>query len=303
VRAGGPNEQYVLTGDAALPVHRPNRRAEAEGDSMPVEQVNGTPIAYEMTGEGEPLVLVHGAWVDGHTWDLVVPQLAESYFVVTYDLRGHGRSVIDPPGAGSVHDDVADLAALIERLEIGSANVAGISSGACIALRLTIERPELVRRTLAHEPPMDGLLAADPDMNAMLEEYLESIAAVRELVETGAHRAAAARFMDTVAIGPGTWSLLPPPVQDTFVRHAPAFLGQLNDPDALELDLDALGDVSTPLLLSQGDQSPPIFLPIMEQLGVNTPKAERRTLANTGHVPHMTNPDDYVSMITGFIQT
>ena len=269
---------------------------------MPVEKVNGTPIAYEMTGEGEPLVLVHGAWVDGHTWDFVVPQLAESFSVVTYDLRGHGRSVIDPPGAGTVHDDVADLAALIERLQIGPANVAGNSSGACIALRLTIERPELVRRTLAHEPPMDGLLAADPDVEAMLEEYRESVAAVRELLETGSHRAAAERFVDTVAVGPGTWSLLPPPVQDTFVRHAPAFLGQLNDPDALELDLDALGEVSTPVLLSQGDQSPPIFLPIMDQLASNAPRAERRTLANAGHVPHMTNSDDYVAMLTGYIQ-
>ena len=71
----------------------------------------------------------------------------------------------------------------------------------------------------------------------------------------------------------------------------------------LQLDLVALGEVSTPLLLSQGDQSPPIFPPIMDQLASKAPKAERRTLAKAGHVPHMTNPDDYVSMITGFIQT
>ena len=63
---------------------------------MPVEQINKTPIAYEVTGQGAPLVLVHGAWVDGHTWDFVVSRLAESFLVVTYDLRGHGRSVIDP---------------------------------------------------------------------------------------------------------------------------------------------------------------------------------------------------------------
>ena len=269
---------------------------------MPVEKINETPIAYEMTGEGEPLVLVHGTWVDGQTWDLVVPRLAESFFVITYDLRGHGRSVINPPSAGTVHDDVADLAALIDRLEIGPANVAGNSSGACIALRLTIEHPDLVRRTLAHEPPMDGLLATDPNAKAIEDQNLESMGALRELLEAGAQREAAERFVDTVAIGPGAWSQLPPPVQDTFVRHGPAFLGQLNDPDALQLDLDALGEVSTPLLLSQGDQSPPMFPPIMDQLAANVPKAERRTLTNAGHVPHMTNPDDYVALLTGFIQ-
>ena len=70
---------------------------------MPVEEINGPLLSYETTGGGEPLVLVHGTWVDGHTWDFVVPSLAESFFVVTYDLRGHGGSTIDPPDAGTVH--------------------------------------------------------------------------------------------------------------------------------------------------------------------------------------------------------
>ena len=269
---------------------------------MPVEEINGTPIWYEMTGAGEPLVLVHGAWVDGHAWDLVVPALAGSYLVVSYDLRGHGRSVIDPPDAGTVHDDIADLAALIELLKLGPSNIAGNSSGACIALRFTIEHPDLVRRTLAHEPPVEALLATDPNATAIEEQNLESMGALRELLDAGAQREAAERFVDTVAIGPGAWSQLPPPVQDTFVRHGPAFLAQLKDPDALQLDLDALGEVSTPLLLSQGDQSPPMFPPIMDQLAANVPRAERRTLTNAGHVPHMTNPDDYVALLTGFIQ-
>jgi pimeloyl-ACP methyl ester carboxylesterase len=228
--------------------------------------------------------------------------LAESFSVITYDLRGHGRSTIDPPDAGDVHDDIADLAALIERLGIGPANVAGNSSGACIALRLTAERPDLVRRTLAHEPPSDWLLAGDPDVKAILDDYLESLGVVRDLLESGAHRGAAERFVDTVAIGPGTWPMLPPPVQATFVRHAPAFLGQLNDSDALEIDLDALSTITTPLLLSQGEQSPPIFPPIMDRLAAKVTNAERRTLANAGHVPHSTNPDDYAAMVAQFIQ-
>ena len=268
---------------------------------MPAEDINGTPIAYQTRGAGEPLVLVHGAWVDGHAWDLVVPRLAESFVVVTYDLRGHGDSVLEPPGAGTVHDDVADLAALIERLDLGPSHVAGNSSGACIALRFTIEHPELVRSTLAHEPPMDQLLPADARRTTMYQEYVAALAEVRALLEAGEHRLAAERFVDAVAIGPGAWASLPPQVQDIFVQHAPAFLAQVHDSDALELDLDALAAVSTPLLLSQGDQSPPIFAPIMEQIAALVTRAERRTLPAAGHVPHMTNPDDYVEMVTAFV--
>lgn len=269
---------------------------------MPVEEINGTPISYETVGEGEPLVLVHGAWVDLHTWDLVAPKLADSFLVVTYDRRGHGASILDPPDAGDVHDDVGDLAALIERLELGATNVAGNSAGACIALRLTVERPELVRRTLAHEPPSDYLLASDADVKSARDEYLESVRAVGELIGTGAHREAAERFVDTVIAGPGVWSMLPPPMQDTFVRHAPAFLGQLNDADALQIDLKGLDNLSAPVLLSQGGQSPALLRRIVDRLAAAVSRAECRTIADGGHVPHGTNPDDYVAMVTQFIQ-
>jgi pimeloyl-ACP methyl ester carboxylesterase len=269
---------------------------------MPVEEFNGTPISYETSGAGEPLVLVHGAWVDRHTWDFVVPTLAEALLVVTYDLRGHGDSEIEPPGAGTVHDDVADLAGLVETLDIAPANIAGNSSGACIALRMTTERPELVRRALAHEPPVEALLANDPSDATIMNDYTASIDAVRALLEAGDHRGAAERFVDTIAVGPGAWSQLPPFVQDTFVAHATPFLGQLDDPDALVLDLDALAKSSTPLLLSQGDHSPAMFRPIMEQLDSALPHATPRTLVNAGHVPHMTSPDEYAAMLTEFIQ-
>jgi pimeloyl-ACP methyl ester carboxylesterase len=83
---------------------------------MPKVKVNGVELFYEQTGNsGEPLVLVHGSWVNHHNWDRVVPLLAQSYQVITYDRRGHSQSE-RPSGAGSIHKDTAVLAALIEAL-------------------------------------------------------------------------------------------------------------------------------------------------------------------------------------------
>jgi pimeloyl-ACP methyl ester carboxylesterase len=56
---------------------------------MPKTLLNGVEIYWERTGErGDSLVLVHGSWVDHHTWDAIAPALARDFRVVTYDRRG-----------------------------------------------------------------------------------------------------------------------------------------------------------------------------------------------------------------------
>jgi pimeloyl-ACP methyl ester carboxylesterase len=59
---------------------------------MPFLQVNGTRLYYERTGAGDPLVLVHGSWVDSSVWKAVLPTLARSFDVVSYDRRCRSRS-------------------------------------------------------------------------------------------------------------------------------------------------------------------------------------------------------------------
>jgi pimeloyl-ACP methyl ester carboxylesterase len=179
-------------------------------------EINGNALFHE-TGTGEPLV-PSGAWIDHTSWNAVVPALAASFRVVTYDLRGHGGSVIDPPDAGTVHDDVADVAALVEHLDLGPVNVAGISSGACIALRLAIERPEMVGRVLAHEPPCAEYLFDDPDQKPLLDDIAELLAATQRRIEAGDYHRAAQAFFDELVLLP--WVDLPRATQDLIAAHA-----------------------------------------------------------------------------------
>ncbi len=135
---------------------------------MPKDTVNGVQLYWELTGElGDLLVLVHGSWGDHHNWDAVVPGLSRSFRVLTYDRRGHSHSE-RPAGHGSVREDVADLAALIEHLQLGPAHIAGNSFGGSIVLRLAGERPDLFRSLIVHEPPLFGLLADHTDGQAVL---------------------------------------------------------------------------------------------------------------------------------------
>jgi pimeloyl-ACP methyl ester carboxylesterase len=264
---------------------------------------NGVNLYHEEAGSGQPLVMVHGSWTDHHSWDLVVPPLAERFRVVTYDRRGHSQSE-RPAGQGSVLEDVADLAALIEGLGLTPAHVIGNSFGASIVLRLAGERPELFRSLVAHEPPLFGLLGADPTAASLLSEVSGRIGAVVGLLATGDMEGGARQFTDTIAIGPGAWDeQLPPEAKQTFINNAPTWLDETRDPEALTLDPARLARFSQPALLSNGSDSPPLFPPVVTRVVKAIPGARRHIFEGAGHIPHQTQPAQFVDAVSAFIQT
>jgi len=268
---------------------------------MPIEEINGVRLRFEASGSGDvPVVLVHGSWGSHHNWDLVSPGLAESFRVVSYDRRGHSESE-RLPGQGSIHEDVADLAALIEHLDLAPAYVAGNSWGAIITLRLAATRPELLRGITTHEPPLMALIADDPDVGPIAKEAGQRIAAVVELLAAGDDAAAAELFVETVAIGPGMWEKLPAPLRHTFVENGPTYLDECRDPDQLTMDLTQLRSFSKPALVTRGDQSPPMFPAIVRIVAPAIPGAESMLFPGAGHVPHTSHPAEYVAAITSFI--
>ncbi|HEX6132251.1 MAG TPA: alpha/beta hydrolase [Actinomycetota bacterium] len=267
---------------------------------MATATVNGVRLFYEMAGDGgAPLVLVHGSWDSHEDWDLVVPRLAGSFRVFAYDRRGHSRSE-RPAGPGSVREDVADLAALVEHLGLAPAWVVGNSFGASITLRLAVERPDLLRGLVVHEPPLFGLLADDPALAPMLDEVRRRVESVVRRIASGDHAGAAEEFVENVALGPGSWSQLPPELRRTFVANAPTFLDEANDPEALAFDLDRVRGLSRPALLTLGDQSPPTFAPVVAKLAGALPRGQVRTFRGAGHIPHATHPDAFVEAIIAF---
>lgn len=270
---------------------------------MTLSTVNGAGIFSELTGTGSvPVVLVHGSWGSHHDWDLVAADLAQSFRVLTFDRRGHSQSE-QQSGQGSVQEDVADVAGLIEHIAPGPAYVIGHSFGASIALRLAAARPDLLRGLVAHEPPLFSLLSHDPDLSPMLDELTRRFDAVGERIAIGEHRGAAELFVETVAIGPGAWGQVSPDVQRTFVENAPTFLDELRDPEMLAFDLESISSFRAPALLCMGDQSPPAFGAVVALLADALPNAETRVFAGASHIPHVTHPDTFAMAVRKFIES
>ena len=256
---------------------------------------------WEIAGAaGEPLVLVHGSWGNHHNWDAVAPPFSQSFRVLTYDRRGHSQSE-RLPEPGSVAEDASDLAALIESLEIAPAHVVGNSFGASIVLRAASEKPDLFRTLAVHEPPLFDLLATHAESLDALRVLQQRVAAVLERLQAGDTPGGARQFVETIALGPGAWDALPAEMRQTFIVNAPTWLDELQDPDWARLDLASLRGFPHRALLTRGDQSPPFFPAVMEQLAAALPRAERFVFRGDGHVPHLSHPEVYVEMITRFV--
>jgi|AntRauTorcE11898_2_1112593.scaffolds.fasta_scaffold06312_2 pimeloyl-ACP methyl ester carboxylesterase len=118
---------------------------------MPHVETNGVDTYYERHGEGQPIVFVHGLTMDRRTWRPQVDALEDTYEVITYDCRGHGKTETGNPSEYSVSLLVDDLRTLIEELDVESPVLCGHSYGG------------LIIAEYAHQYPDDvaGLIFAD----------------------------------------------------------------------------------------------------------------------------------------------
>ena len=107
--------------------------------------VNGLNIYYEIHGSGQPLVVLHGAYMTIETMGEIVPSLAETRQVIAVELQGHGHTAdIDRP---LTYEHMADdVAALLRHVGIEEADVFGFSTGGGVAIQLAIRHPEVVRK-------------------------------------------------------------------------------------------------------------------------------------------------------------
>jgi pimeloyl-ACP methyl ester carboxylesterase len=132
--------------DAQAPAQaRPARLAQAVGRRV---QVNGMRMYYEVSGRGDPLIVLHGAFMNIPSMGAIIPRLARTHRVYALELQGHGRTTdIDRP---ITYPNLADdVAAFMDAVGLPKADVFGYSMGAGAGLQLAIRHPEKVNKLVA----------------------------------------------------------------------------------------------------------------------------------------------------------
>src|SRR5687768_11521084 len=129
-----------------------------------VTSVDGTPIAYWRSGEGPPLVLVHGAAADHNRWAPVLPALEQRFTVLAIDRRGRGRS--GDADNYALQREFEDVATVVEWAGEG-VNVVGHSYGGVCALEASL-LTNRIQKLVLYEAPM-GFLVSPPHVVHRLE--------------------------------------------------------------------------------------------------------------------------------------
>ena len=107
--------------------------------------IHGMQMYYEVSGAGDPLIVLHGAYMNIPDMGAIIPALARTHRVYALELQGHGRTTdIDRP---ITYPNLADdVAAFIDSVGLGKADVLGYSMGAATGLQLAIRHPDKVNK-------------------------------------------------------------------------------------------------------------------------------------------------------------
>ncbi len=132
---------------------------------MPILNHNNGNINYDVKGEGDPIVLIHGFGLDSRIWGKQVEELSKTNKVITYDMRGFGKSSL--PNGKYSHTE--DLHQLLKELNIQKAKIVGHSFGGEIATEYALKYPNEVNSLVLISPSLRGVKVNTGEWEAYVE--------------------------------------------------------------------------------------------------------------------------------------
>ncbi len=246
-----------------------------------VSSADGTEIAFERTGSGPPLVLVHGV-ISTHTaWEPVRPDFEDHYTVYAMDRRGLGES--GDADEYALEREAEDVAALVESLEV-PAVLFGHSYGALVSLEAAL-RADKLRTLILYEPVFP---VGDDDL------YSEELLAEMELLhEEGEYERLLVLLLEDI--------LELPPAEVDAMRSDPSWPDLVDAARTLyrettaeheyEFDPTRVAELTTPTVLLTGSESPADLTNPTDELDKALPDNRIVTFEERGHDAVQTAPE------------
>ncbi|MNZ48949.1 3-oxoadipate enol-lactonase 2 [compost metagenome] len=258
---------------------------------MPWFDHAGQRLHYVESGDGTPVLLVHGLGSSTRDWEYQIPELEKHHRVIAVDVRGHGQSD-KPDERYSIAGFAADVIALIEHLALAPLHLVGISMGGMIGFELATRRPDLLRSlTIVNSAP-----EVKPKT---FREYLEV-----------ARRLFLARVMGLDTVGKALGKMLFPKPEQAELRRKIEQRWPQNDKRAYLSSLHAiigwgvqerLGQITCPTLVISADND---YTPVsLKQAYVDRlPSARLVVIEDSRHATPLDQPEQFNRTLLDFLE-
>jgi pimeloyl-ACP methyl ester carboxylesterase len=256
-----------------------------------VTSLDGTPIAYWRSGEGSPLVLVHGTSADHSRWKPVLPAFEEHFTVYAVDRRGRGGS--GDSEDYSIEREFEDVAAVVD--SIGEpVDLLGHSYGAVCALEAALLTRN-ARRLVLYEPGMNvtGEQIYPPGFIDRLDALLE--AGDRDAVISTMFRDLVGMPQEEVE------HLRSLPAWQERVKAAPTVPRELRADEAYRFDPERFGDLAVPTLQLSGGDSPAFLKAADKAVDETLPNCRIVVMPGQGHAAMDTGTDLFTTEVVRFL--
>ena len=260
---------------------------------MPVEQLNGVEIHYEIVGEGEPVVFLNGVMMTAQSWVLQTALLRERYRCVLHDFRGQLLSE-KPREPWTMADHATDLEALLDRLAIERCHLVGTSYGGEVGMLFAIRFPERVRSLSL----VASVSEIGPELDHAVAEWGRmALEAPRELyrfaVPSNFSPGFVAAHREVIEQGERRLAACPPDFFTGFAGLITAFRG---------LDMTAdLARIECPTLVVVGEKDllkPPRYSHLIAQ---RISGSEMFVVPGAGHAVIIERPGEVNTVLLGFL--
>jgi len=257
--------------------------------------VQGAPLYYEVTAQGDALLLLHAGVGDSRMWDDQIPAFSQRYRVIRFDLRGFGRSPF-PAGSFASYNDPA---LLLDAVGIEKAHVIGISFGGKVALDFALAYPEKVASLVLVAPSVGGH-KAPPEVQRFGEEE-------EALLEKGDLEGATELNLRMWIDGPRRSPQQVDPAVRERVRAMLYHALTIPTPETAEdvpltpSAITRLAELHMPVLLVVGDYDIPDKIELTRQLASEIPQARLAIIPGVAHLPNMEKPEEFNTIVLDFL--
>jgi pimeloyl-ACP methyl ester carboxylesterase len=250
---------------------------------------DGTPIAYERSGAGPALVLVHGTTTDHTHWLPLLPKLERFFTVYTVDRRGRGQSGDTEPYA--IQREFEDMVAVVDSIS-GTVGLLGHSYGALCCLEAALLTTNISKLALYEPPIYTHIKQSHPP------EFLERITAY---LKAGKPEEAVLVLYEIAQISPEELNMLRSlPSWSARVAAAHTIPREQTSVEHYAFNPDRFRNLNTPTLLLLGGESSPFYKAGTETLHASLPNSHIAVLSGQQHAAMVTEPELFLQEIINF---